>query len=746
MKKKKKKTAKIILVLFAAVAVTTILSGAIAFMFVTRGVRLDAEAFEDPTANLVLRDASGNEIEYASSLKVYTESSDINESIKKAFVSVEDKRFYKHNGLDYVRLGGAAVHDIQAGYLKEGGSTITQQLAKNAILTNDKTFTRKMKEAKLAFQIEKQYSKDEILTMYLNTIYFGNGIYGITAAADKIFDKTPAEITLPEAAILTGIVRSPGVYSPLASPEKAAERMIHVLSIMKKEGAITQQEYAASLGYSYVRPPLDDVDYSYQNAAIDEAARLLGIGGKELLSKNYTILTYQNGGDQQLAEKTVRSENLTFEGGCDRLVLIADNASAGITGYSSNFIFSPWALYRSPGSAIKPVLVYAPALDTGYISPATPVLDEKTDFDGYSPDNYGDSYMGWTTVRQSVEASSNIVSVKLAREMGIDYLKYRAKDFGLTMSPEDGLGAALGGLTRGVTPLEMTTAYMTLARGGAEKNAGFVRAILKEGKTVFERETYSQQAVSSEAAYLMTDMLMGTARTGTARKLASLPFEIAAKTGTVGVGNTDYNSDAWNLSYTSANTVCVWYGSVSNAKDTLLPRAITGGSYPTLSAKYIYENLPRPGAFAVPDGIVAVDVDRYATDIEHKLMIAGESTPIKYRSAELFDESAGLPEISTVFDRAIPSDLRAEVNENNQIELYFSLSPGFKYVLNKVTGEGNMTLAEYDGETQGIFMDAFPSFGLNSYFVAVYDADGEPIGESGRVSALNFSFQDLPPI
>jgi penicillin-binding protein 2A len=743
---KKKKAVKTILFFVSVLLISAFLSGIAAFLFMTRGVRLDAKAFEDPVANLIMLDANGTEIEYASSLKVFSESEDISDNIKKAFVTVEDKRFYKHHGLDYIRIAGAAVHDIKAGAIKEGGSTITQQLAKNAILTNDKTLERKLKEAKLAYQIEKKYDKEEILTIYLNTIYFGNGIYGITAAADRIFNKTPAEITLPEAAMLTGIVRNPGRYSPLISKEKAEERMKHVLAVMKKEGVIAEQEYNEALQYHFTMPPVEKADNSYPNAAIDEAARLLGIGEKELLSKNYTIITYLDRNMQKLAEKAIKSEELAPEKGCERLILIADNRTGGITAYSSNFSFSPFALYRSPGSAIKPIFVYAPALDAGYITPATPVLDEKTDFDGYAPDNYGDNYAGWTTIRQAVKASSNVVSVKLAREMGIDYLKYRAKDFGLTLAAEDGLSAALGGLTEGVTPVELTTAYMTLARGGDAKSAGFVHEIQKDGKIVYTRETDGKRAISQEASYLMTDMLIDTAKYGTARKLATLPFEVAAKTGTVGVKNTDYNSDAWNMSYTSANTVCVWYGSVSNTQATLLPSAITGGSYPTLCAKYIYENLSKPDPFDVPDGIIAVDVDTYATNIEHKLLIAGETTPIKYRCSELFNERVGLPEISTVFDRAIPSDLHAEINENNQVDISFSLCPGFRYVLKKQTGEGDLILAEYCDNEKGFFTDAFPSFGLNIYYISVYDPEGEMLGESSKVSALNFTLPEMPPI
>lgn len=740
---KAKKAAKIILFTFILIIVIAFAGAGAAYLIITKDVNLDAEAFENTCADLEIYDADNNALEYASSIKTYTPYNEIGFYVRNAFVAVEDKRFFKHGGLDFVRLAGAAVHNIQSGYNKEGGSTITQQLAKNALLSNEKTYTRKLKEAKLAMQIEKKYSKEEILAMYLNAIYFGNGVYGITAAAEKLFDKTPSEISLPEAAMLTGIVRSPSAYSPLVSPEKASERMKLALSIMKKEGYIADTEYENALQYEYVRPADDNIDYSYQNAAIEEAAQVLGVSEKAVITGKYRLYTYMEPKVQSLATKCSQSPDFSAYENCDRLSIVADNASGGIRAYSATFDYPIYSLRRAPGSVIKPIISYAPALDAGYISPATPMLDEKTDFDGYSPSNYGDKYLGWTTVRSAVAASSNVVSVKLVHQMGVDYAKYAASGFGLHLSDEDGLSSALGGIRDGVTPVEMTAAYMAFACGGKYKTIGFVKEIKDgEGHTVYRHSPVQKKAVSLETAYLITDMLIDTAKHGTARKLSLLPFEVASKTGTVGVSGTDKNSDAWNMSYTTGNTVCAWYGSLSKKPDTLLPHDVTGGSYPTLIARYLHENLAKPSDFEVPEGIISIELDGYVGANEHKLYIASEYTPQKYRMEELFDSKMELPEISTYFDNALPKSITSNIIEDDKIEIYFSINPNFKYTLYKIAGE-DTALGYYEGVSEGYFVDETPSFGINGYYLAVTDAQGEPIGKSERTNVIFFKGPDL---
>ncbi|HOB64159.1 MAG TPA: transglycosylase domain-containing protein [Clostridia bacterium] len=743
MKKKTpaKKVIRIIFISAGALILVVLLAGISAAFFITSGVNFAEGSLNESGANLVIYDSRGEQLDYASSVNVFTPYEEISRSVVDSFIAVEDKRFYKHKGLDYIRLTKAVINNARAGYYKEGGSTITQQLAKNALLSNEKTITRKLKEAKLAMQIEKRYSKEEILTIYLNTIYFGHGIYGITAAAERLFDKTPSEITLPEAAMLTGIVRNPKAYSPLNSPEKAKERMQIVLKVMLNEGYISESEYEKALEYEYIKPETERINYSYQNSSIEEAGRLLGISEKEVLTGNYKIYTYMDKTVQNLTEMAISSAEFMPENRCDFLVLVADNATGGVTGYAANFEYPLHSLRRMPGSTIKPVVAYAPALDSGYVSPATPILDEKADFGGYSPSNYGDSYLGWTTVRRALAASSNVVSVKLVHQLGVDYCSYFANSFGLPVEGE-GLSLALGGVKNGVTPLELTSAYMAFAGGGTHQNAVFIKKIEDgDGKIIYSHTPNKNRVVSEETAYLITDMLIDTARTGTAKKLASLPFQVASKTGTVGAG--ENNTDAWNMSYTTNNTVCVWYGSLSNKPETLLAKNITGGSYPTLVTKYIHSNLPAPSDFTAPEGIVPLEIDSYATQMEHRLLAAGEYTPKKYRITELYDAKMGLPEVSTYFDSAIPNEISSEITEGSKIEIKFSLNPNFNYTLYKRDKNGETRLASYSGAENGSYIDEAPVTGINSYYLAVTDANGEFIGESPTTSVLYFMGFDL---
>ncbi|MDD3947740.1 MAG: penicillin-binding transpeptidase domain-containing protein, partial [Clostridia bacterium] len=315
---------------------------------------------------------------------------------------------------------------------------------------------------------------------------------------------------------------------------------------------------------------------------------------------------------------------------------------------------------------------------------------------------------------------------------------------GLDLSEDDGLSIALGGLKYGVSPVQMTSAYMTFANGGNYKNAVFVKEIKdKNGKPVYKHTPDENRVITRETAYLVTDMLMDTAKSGTARKLASLPFDIASKTGTVGVNGSDKNSDAWNMSYTSQNTVCVWYGSISNEPDTLLAKNITGGAYPTLVAKYMHRNLGNPTAFEIPDTIVPIEIDTYATENEHRLIVAGEYTPQKYKVWEVYDSKMELPEVSTYFDNAIPKDLKSNVTEDNKIEIYFSLNANFNYNLYKIGENGDTLLGNYSGLDEGTFLDETPELGVNSYYFTVTDTNGELIGESDRTSVLYFSVPDL---
>lgn len=248
--------------LFVLLAVAII--AATVFASIYFSVKLDAEAVIAERAQVVFYDSSGKITEY-STLSRYVKYEDIGTDIINSFVALEDKRFFNHHGVDYYRTAGALVKNIKAGGYKEGGSTITQQLAKNTMLSSEKTIVRKIKEMKLAKDIEKNYSKEEILEMYLNAIYFGNGVYGIDSACKYYFDKKPSEVGIAESAILAGIVKSPQNYSPVNNPEKAKERMNLVLKLMYEQDYISETEYEQAKNYVYIKPENDDYSPYFGN-------------------------------------------------------------------------------------------------------------------------------------------------------------------------------------------------------------------------------------------------------------------------------------------------------------------------------------------------------------------------------------------------------------------------------------------------------------------------------------------------
>ncbi|MFA5449416.1 MAG: transglycosylase domain-containing protein [Clostridia bacterium] len=734
--KAQKKTKNVVIVFLISVLFIILCLGGAVF-FITKGTKLDANAIVSPSAKAIMYDNEGREIKYSSSLSAYTDYENISPHIIDAFVALEDKRFYNHHGIDLIRVAGAGISNIKAGYMREGGSTITQQLAKNTLLTNEKTYQRKLKEAKLALQIEKEFEKSEILAMYLNAIYFGGGIYGITRVCDELYGKTPLEISLPEAAIIAGIVKNPRDYSPLTYPEKAEERKNLVLRLMREQGKISESEYETAINYTYTPVDTPKSYYSYQSAAIEEAAEKLSISEKAVITDNYQIYTYQNPREQIILEGLFKGGTCEAEK-ADYAALVADNKSGGVSAYCSNFNMSVLKVRRQPGSAIKPIAVYAPALDAGYISPATPILDEKTDFGGYTPANYANYYAGWTDISEAVRRSSNVVAVRIAHEIGIDYCKYMGEQAGLKFEDEDGLALALGGMTNGATIPEITSAYMTLANSGQYRPITFIREIKLNGKTVYKDKSEQKEVFSAESSYLMTDMLIETAKYGTAKKLSDLPFDVASKTGTVGRGSGDKNSDAWNLSYTTQNTVCVWYGSLSNDENNMPAKNVTGGAHPTILAKAIHQNLGVPDSFTKPNGIVSAEIDTYALDTEHLLVLAAASTPKEYRKERLFDESYLPNAVSTCFDDVIPKDLSA-VLENGNTAIRLTPKANFIYKVYKTNGESPLLLATIEHQDSYFcVIDEHTNFGLNSYFITAETSEGVECAKSPQINILSF--------
>ena len=528
------------------------------------------------------------------------QANDLQKHTINAFLAIEDKKFYTHNGFDPTRIASSIIKNLLAMKLKEGASTITQQTIKNVFLSSEKTFSRKITEIRLAREAEKIFTKEEILSAYLNSIYFGNDAYGIENASNRYFNKSATKLNIGESALLAGIINNPSIYNPLKNNEKAEKRKRLVLEEMRKSGFITkfEEEYYSNptpLQYTSINDGLI-ISYSCKFAKTDK-------------------INYYNSKIQNIVENVLKAHS--SDDYTTAITVIDVKKGLPISGASDSFAYS-YKTKRSPGSTIKPFICYAPALQKKIISPATPLLDEQTSFDNYSPKNYNNKYYGWTTAKNCLAKSLNIPAVKLLNTVGIEYAKSVCSKFGFEFSKNDnGLALALGGMEYGANLITISMAYSILAKGG-------------------------HNIISKENAYLLNYMLNETVRSGTAVNLQNK--NVYAKTGTV--GNKDGNTDAYCIAYNDKYVVGVWCG----ALDGYLPENITGGSKPTIIADEI---LKRPdlcgGALKKPNTVSFVDIDSYTLDKKHVVSLAKSTTPPKDRMSEPFS-IYNMPESKTEED------------------------------------------------------------------------------------------------
>ncbi|MGI6701565.1 MAG: transglycosylase domain-containing protein [Christensenellales bacterium] len=725
-----KKLIKFTSLILIIIAVSVLIYGVSYYLVITKDLSLSESnlGFGDNTIDIFnLNDEPVNKSEYADT---YVTIDNISDDLKNAFISIEDKRFYKHKGVDVIRVLGALKNNIKARRVVEGASTISQQLIKNTHLNSERSISRKIQEAKLAINLEKNYSKDEILEMYLNNIYFGSGIYGVENASQRFFDKSSGSLTLSECAMLAGIVKNPSKYSPVTNYNNSLKRRNLVLELMEEQDMIDSLacENAQNESIEIKFLPLNKSETRpYIKNSIRQAADLLNISRNELISGDYRIYTYLDADIQHiLADRVFNCEyyksniNGNFP---DGMGIIADNKTGGIIAYASTTPYQVFDIRRQPGSAIKPLAVYAPALEYNVITPATQILDEFTSFDNYKPHNYNNAYHGWVSARTALMKSLNVPSVKIMTYLGAD----RALDFiekiGFNTNGEDSsLSLALGGTRNGATLCEMTSAYMALANSGNFNNISFIRKITdKAGNVLYEHNSNSSKVLSDENAYLITDMLMDTAKLGTASKLKSLDFQVASKTGTVAYSDSNFNTDAWSVSYTTAHTLCLWQGNISNNRDGMLDKGITGGSYPTMMTRDILREVYRynkPVNFTVPEGIIEVELDTVALENEHLLMLAGEMTPDEYRVKEKFSCSNCPKEVSMYFSKPAVEGLSIEINEQKPV-ITFNARAYISYTIERNTPFERSVIAEInskDGQVNFIDGEA-PSNSMISYTV-----------------------------
>ena len=532
-------------------------------------------------ATTIIYDKDGNQAGSLTGQKgTYVELDAISENLQNAVVATEDRSFYKNSGINYGRFFLAILTAGRSG----GGSTITQQLAKNAYLSQDQTVERKAKEFFLALEINKKYSKQEILTMYLNNAYFGNGVWGIEDASKKYFGVSASELTLDQSAVLAGMLKGPEIYNPLYSVENATNRRNTVLQNMVAAGYIDQATADQSAAVDIHGQLVDayegkSKDYrypSYFDAVINEAVNEYGLTEEDIIKNGYRIYTemdqnyqasmqviYDNVDLFPVAEDGTRAESGSVAldpktGGVRAIVgRVASDQDAGFRSY--NYATQS---ARSPGSTIKPLVVYSPAVANGWST--NKELDNTTRVYGsYTVDNYG-GIQGSPTVPmyQALAESLNLPAVATANELGLNTVFDYGKKFGLDMDKVDrSLGVALGS---GVTtnPLQMAQAYGTFANDGVMNDAHLITKIENaSGQVVKSHSQKSKRVLSSSANKKMTNMMLGTFTNGTGVNAAPYGYTMAGKTGTTETDfNPDLSGDQWVIGYTPDVVISQWLG------------------------------------------------------------------------------------------------------------------------------------------------------------------------------------------
>ncbi|MDM5454977.1 transglycosylase domain-containing protein [Peribacillus simplex] len=507
---------------------------------------------------------------------------EIPEHMKQAVVSIEDHRFYEHHGIDYQGILRALIKNAKAGSVVEGGSTLTQQLVKITMLESNRTLKRKIEEFFLAQEVEDKYTKDEILDMYLNQVYFGHGAWGIKKAANIYFSKEVSELTVAEGALLAGVINLPSKLDPYKNLDGAVKRRNLVLSKMAEHGYLTKDEAAAAkkdtvtllMGEKETDPLKGKYPY-YVDHVLSEASSKYGIELEDLLSKGYKIYTTLDQSMQQATESVYANEaNFPVGTSTGEMVqsgsVLLDPKTGGIraiVGGRGKHQFMGYnratQLTRSPGSSIKPLVVYTPAVEEGYGITA-PLKDEKMSFGEYEPTNLSGVYKGEVPMYEAVMNSLNVPTVWLLNEIGIDKGLDSLKRFGIPYEKDDrNLSLALGGMKKGVSPLQMAGAFSAFANSGERiETHAIVKIENNDGKEVAAWKKESTKVTSKGVVDKMNSMLLGTVEYGTGKNAAVSGYEIAGKTGStqVPIEGISGVKDQWFIGYSPSLVGAVWAG------------------------------------------------------------------------------------------------------------------------------------------------------------------------------------------
>ncbi|MFC4024512.1 transglycosylase domain-containing protein [Oceanobacillus longus] len=595
-KDKKKWTFRRKVKLFIWIAVSILIVGLVAFGTILYGGKLvvgDEDLFLDATTTIETRDGEVVGTLYNENRRMVS-IDQVPEYLIDAFVAVEDRRFYDHEGVDIKSIMRAIYKDILAMSKVEGASTITQQLAKNLFLYNDKTWTRKMKEAMAAIYLERHLSKDEILELYMNEIYFGHGLYGVGAASNYFFSKKVEDLTLSEAALIAGLVKAPNGYSPINHPDKAIERRNIVLQSMEDAGYISSEmkrnEQKKTLGLLIQENEPTPWTDSYIDLVMKEAAEEHQLSVDKLKSGGYRIIVNMDSDIQKIAYEHYQRDEF-FPGNTSGVegafVMLEEDTGKIVSAIGGrNYQMGDLnrvTVQRQPGSTFKPVAVYGPSMMHEETYHPFSLLPDQMASE-YAVSNSDGVYANTVTMYEALVQSKNTSAVWLLDQIGIDYSKRYLEKLGMPIEDE-GTSIALGGLTHGVTPLQMAQSFLAFpADGKIMESATIDQIIDRNDEVIFESEVKSQQVFTPQVAWNMTEMLIDTVERGTATA-GEYPKALAGKTGstqhTLVEGQT---KDAWFVGYTPDYVTASWMGYDKSDADHYLTK---GSAYPTSLVKSI---------------------------------------------------------------------------------------------------------------------------------------------------------------
>ncbi|GGI14040.1 transglycosylase domain-containing protein [Gottfriedia solisilvae] len=666
------------------------------YYLISDAPKLDTKKLQVPLSSTIL-DKDGNVIaELGKERRTKVSYSEIPKVVEDAFLATEDIRFYKHKGVDTRRVVGAVLANITGGFGSQGGSTITQQVVKNSFLSPEKTIKRKVQEWYLAFQLEQKYSKHQILELYLNKVYFSNGlkgqgVYGIAKASERYFSKDLSEITLPEAATLAGMVQSPNNFNPAKHPKASENRRNIVLSQMKKYGYITEDQFTQSKAIpmeKLIKVQEDEsVKYhSFLDVVIDEVEKN---GDANVYTDGLIIETTLDTKAQDKADEIINRGKEFYPSDEFQTGFVLTDTKTGeikavgagrnTTSGGLNFATD---IKRQPGSTIKPVLDYGPAIQNLKWSTNHQIVDEPYQYsDGTPIRNSDKNYKGQISIREALTRSRNIPALKTIQEVGLD----RSREFG------NGLGFnfekdtfyeshSIGGFT-GVSAMEMAGAYAAFGNGGVYIKPHAVTRIIYQDKTEKVLTPEPKQAMSDYTAYMITDMLRDVVKSpsGTGG-LANIPgLDMVGKTGTTNYPDdvkakygfpSNATRDSWFVGYTPDVTVSVWTGYEKNKKDHYL------GQSSVKIAKYIAKDMLQETAnssskFQKPDSVV---------EIRDELFIKGEKMD-EVPKDELLEPAQ---KVTSKFDEATGNIL---LNWQYPSDLLPSTTFEVSYEANKVAGQ-----------------------------------------------------------